>query len=257
MDNDQEFPTAQLFGSVAKEYARTRPGYPPQLFSLLSSLTPHHELAWDVGTGNGQAALQIAEHYKKVVATDTSEQQLHLAQPRPNITYAVTPPSIPEHLLNSIVGPDSSVDLVTVATAVHWFDLDKFYPQVKRVLKKPGGVIAVWGYSKPSVNLAVDAVCERFSERVLPCHHPAIKWLVEKYESLPFPFAEVQSIRMEIEEEKTFEQFLGLVKTSSSKVVREGLLSEEFIRELEAAWGAPRHVTRTLKFPLFGKIGKA
>ncbi|KAH9302949.1 hypothetical protein KI387_014532, partial [Taxus chinensis] len=239
------FPNAKVYGSVSKEYARTRPGYPPHLFSFLSSLTPHHDLAWDVGTGNGQAAIQIAEYYKKVVATDTSEQQLQQAQPRPNITYAVTPPVIPDHLLNSIVGPDSSVDLITVATAVHWFDLPKFYPQVKRLLKKPNGVIAVWTYTKPSVDPAVDAVCERFYHRVLPFFQPPAKLAFEEYESLPFPFTEVQSIRMEIEEERTFDEYLGVFKTSSALAANQGLLSDELSKEFEAAWDAPAHVTRT------------
>ncbi|KAH9302952.1 hypothetical protein KI387_014535, partial [Taxus chinensis] len=198
----------------------------------------------------------IAEYYKKVVATDTSEQQLHLAQPRPNITYAVTPPLITDHLLHSIVGADSSVDLVTVATAVHWFDLPNFYPQVKRVLKKPGGVIAVWAYYKPTVDPTMDAVFERFFVRIYPFYPPSTKWVFEKYESLPFPFAEVESIKMEIEEERTLEEYLGFFRTSYALVGREDLLSEEFCREFEAAWGVPAHVTRTVKFQLFGKIGR-
>ncbi|GLJ23061.1 hypothetical protein SUGI_0435180 [Cryptomeria japonica] len=245
----------EVYGTVAKTYAQFRPRYPPHLFSFLSSLTPQHHLAWDVGTGTGQAAIELSKYYARVVGTDTSEGQIQHAEQHPNISYAVTAPSVTDHQLHSIVGPESSVDLVTVATAVHWFDLDKFYAQVKHVLKKPGGVIAVWAYWKPIVDPAVDAVFERFLSRFYPFSHPAWKLLLEDYESLPFPFAQVEGIKMEIEEQRTFDEYMGYFRTRHALVGREEIL-KEFSAEVEAAWGAPLHVTKAVKFPLCFKIGK-
>ncbi|XP_057836605.2 uncharacterized protein LOC131046838 [Cryptomeria japonica] len=254
--DDMKFPNVkEVFGTVSKEYAEFRPRYPSQLFSFLSSLTPHHHLAWDVGTGNGQAAVELSKYYARVVGTDTSEGQIQHAERRPNISYAVTPPSITDQQLDSIFGPESSVDLVTAATAVHYFDLDKFYGQVKRVLKKPGGVIAVWAYWKPRVDPAVDAVYERFFSRTYPLFHPAAKVVLEEYESLPFPFTAVEGIKLEIEEQRNFDQYLGYLGTGSGLVGREDIL-EEFRADFEAAWGAEVHVTKTVKFPVFLKVGR-
>ncbi|GLJ23064.1 hypothetical protein SUGI_0435210 [Cryptomeria japonica] len=254
--DDSKLPNVKvLYGTIAKDYAQFRPRYPPHLFSFLSSLTPQHHLAWDVGTGTGQAAIELSKYYARVVGTDTSEGQIQHAERRHNISYAVTPSSMTDQQLHSIVGPESSVDLVTAATAVHWFDLDKFYGQVKRVLKKPGGVIAVWAYWKPRVDPAVDAVYERFFSRTYPFSHPAAKVVLEEYETLQFPFAQVEGIKMEIEEQRTFEEYVGYFRTGQALVGREEIL-EEFIAEFEAAWGAPLHVTKTVKFPLCFKIGK-
>ncbi|GLJ23055.1 hypothetical protein SUGI_0435110 [Cryptomeria japonica] len=253
--DDNNFPNAKdVYGTVAKTYAQFRPRYPSQLFSFLSSLTPQHELAWDVGTGTGQAAIELSKHYARVVGTDTSEGQIQHAERRHNITYAVTAPSLSEQELLSIVGPESSVDLVTVATAVHWFDLDKFYAQVKHVLKKPGGVIAVWAYWKPMVDPAVDAVRERFYRRTNPLFHPAVKMVLDDYETLPFPFAPVETIKVEIEEDRTFDEYMGFFTTGSAMVGKEEIL-EEYRAEFEAAWGAELHVTKTVKFPLCLKVG--
>ncbi|KAJ6917099.1 hypothetical protein NC652_019473 [Populus alba x Populus x berolinensis] len=103
---------------------------------MLAALTPDHSLAWDVGTGNGQA---VAEHYKQEIATDISEEQLKRAIPHPRVHYLQTPLTMSDDELVHLLGGENSVDLITVASAVHWFDLEKFYPIVKRVLRKPGG----------------------------------------------------------------------------------------------------------------------
>ncbi|EYU20580.1 hypothetical protein MIMGU_mgv1a0119851mg, partial [Erythranthe guttata] len=48
---------AELFDKQAAIYSDSRPTYPAEWYKMLADLTPHHSLAWDVGTGNGQAAL--------------------------------------------------------------------------------------------------------------------------------------------------------------------------------------------------------
>ncbi|KAM3304755.1 hypothetical protein P3S67_011621 [Capsicum chacoense] len=134
---------AGLFDNQAQLYSDARPTYPREWFSMLAKLTTHRSLAWDVGTGNGQAAIGVVEHYKKVIATDVSKDQLSHAWKHPRIQYIHTPLSMSdEELVSSIVGADNySVDLITVATALHWFDLPRFYSIVNRVLRKPGGIV--------------------------------------------------------------------------------------------------------------------
>ena len=126
-----------------------------------------------------------------MIATDVSKEQLEMAQKHPKVTYAFTPPVMTDEELYSIVGKEGSVDLVTVATAVHWFDLETFYSQVKRVLRKPGGVIAVWSYLNPSVSHVVVALYEDFFELTMPYWIPKIKYMFDGYKTLPFPFKSV------------------------------------------------------------------
>lgn len=139
---------AGLFDKQAEIYLQARPTYPPEWFSLFAERTTHHSLAWDAGTGNGQAAVAVANHYNQVIATDVSQAQLSFAKPHPKIKYLHTPLSMSDDELVTLLGGEGSVDLVIVATAIHYFDLDRFYNIVNRVLRKPGGLIAVWRYSK-------------------------------------------------------------------------------------------------------------
>lgn len=78
-----------LFSQQSDIYAQYRPHYPQQLFDYLASLTSGHELAWDCGTGNGQAAVCLAALYNQVLATDPSEQQLKHATQHPKVLYKI------------------------------------------------------------------------------------------------------------------------------------------------------------------------
>src|SRR5512135_609748 len=117
-------PWAERFSKQSRNYARYRPVYPAQSYDYLASLTPHHDRAWDVGTGNGQAAIGLARHYRSVIAADPSECQIALAMPDDHVTYHV---ATAEHSTLE----DQSIDLIAVAQAVHWFDLDRFSAEVK------------------------------------------------------------------------------------------------------------------------------
>lgn len=255
---------AQLFRKQAGIYAAARPTYPPALFSFLSSLTKKHERAWDVGTGNGQAAVALAGCYDQVIATDVSEQQLKHAEKRPNITYACTSTHLSREELARSVGEESSVDLVTVAQAVHWFDLPSFYSHVKHVLRKPGGVLAVWCYEAPTVNQKVDAVIADLYSTLQPYwEHPAIEMVEEGYESLHFPFEPVVEegtgpFRMDCSKEATVEGLIGFLNSwSSVNLARERgveLFGEEVKEALKEAWEAPEQV-RTLTFTVYLRIG--
>ncbi|KAL0332596.1 UNVERIFIED_CONTAM: putative methyltransferase DDB [Sesamum calycinum] len=130
---------------------------------MLAELTAHHSLAWDVGTGNGQAALGVAEHYKQVIATDVSESQLKFAMQHPRIRYLHTPLSMSDDELVNLIGTEGSVDLITVAQAVHWFDLPRFYSVASRLLRKPTGVVRMlrsWSAVQTAKEQGVDLLSE-------------------------------------------------------------------------------------------------
>src|SRR5215208_5997797 len=131
------------FSGHSKQYAQHRPQYPDEIYAYLASIAPGHSLAWDCGTGSGQAALGLAKYFTKVYATDASAEQIAHAYPHANVEYHAEPA---EHVsLN-----DSSVDLVTVAVAIHWFHFEEFYREVKRVLK-PNGIHAACTYNAVEV----------------------------------------------------------------------------------------------------------
>nr|XP_010911453.1 putative methyltransferase DDB_G0268948 [Elaeis guineensis] len=236
---------AGLYEKQAEIYAQARPKYPRGWFTKLASLTAHHKRAWDAGTGSGQAAVNVAEHYEEVIATDVSEAQIKHATPHPKVQYVHTPLSISEQDLVSMLGGEGSVDLVTVATAVHWFDLPSFYSIVNRVLRKPGGVVAVWSYSYDISPL--EDVMKRFYVSSLPYMDDRARYAFEGYRTLPFPFESVglgtegnpTSVDMDLE--ISFDGFVELLRTGSAvNTAKErgvDLLSEEVVKELRTAWG--------------------
>ncbi|KAK9996996.1 hypothetical protein SO802_021682 [Lithocarpus litseifolius] len=124
-------------------------------------------------------SLNVAENYERVVGTDVSEAQLKLAMPHPRIRYFHTPLSITDGELVDLIGGENSVDLVTVATAVHWFELPKFYSLVTRLLRKPGGVIAVWGYYEIAASPIFYPIMKRFHVSTLPYWNPKIQYIFD------------------------------------------------------------------------------
>nr|MDQ6926647.1 class I SAM-dependent methyltransferase [Candidatus Eremiobacteraeota bacterium] len=169
------------FSTVAAQYAAHRPLYPPALFDYLANLPARRALAWDCATGNGQAARALAPRFTHVVATDASAAQLAHATPAPNIEYRVA------RAEESGLAP-GSVDLITVAQALHWFDLDAFYAEVRRVLV-PGGAVAVWTYGDPVLDDAsLDARFQQFAGDVLGPYWPPERREVDAaYRGIAFP----------------------------------------------------------------------
>ncbi|KAJ9177840.1 hypothetical protein P3X46_013007 [Hevea brasiliensis] len=256
---------AGLYDKQAAIYADARPTFPSQWFSMLAALTPHHSLAWDAGTGNGQAAISVAEHYDQVIATDISEEQLKHGINHPRVRYLHTPSSMSDDELVSLIGGENSVDLVTVSVAVHWFDLERFYSQVKRLLRKPGGVIAVWTYNIIQVNSEFDPLMWGFYEKTLAFQKPNVKYAFDCYRTLPFPFESVgvgcegQPETLEMTKEMSFQGLLGLMRSwsavNTAKEQGMDLLCENVTREFEKAWGG-RELVRTVIFKTYMLAGK-
>lgn len=146
-------PNADSFGAQAATYAAARPTYPPSLFDWIVSAAPRIGTVWDVGTGSGQAALSLAARFPSVHATDADPAQIAQAPAHPNIAYAAAP----AHRSGL---PDASVDAITVATALHWFDFTLFWPEIRRVAR-PGALFAAWSYVWPETD---DDVHERLIE---------------------------------------------------------------------------------------------
>ena len=170
-----------------------------------------------------------------------------------------------EDELVALLGGENSVDLVTVATAVHYFDLPMFYSVVNRVLRKPGGVVAVWSYYLPEVNPEFDALSRRIFFSALPFSNPNLRYAIQEYKTLPFPFDDVglgkegEPAKMEMRKEVSFEGISGLIRSwSPVNAARENgldLLTDETVEDLEVAWGG-RSLVREVIFPCFMIAGR-
>lgn len=257
---------ADLFLKQAKQYSDTRPGYPQQLFDFISSKTPCHDVVWDVGTGSGQAATSLASTYKSVIGTDTSNKQLEYAPKLPNIRYECTSPIISMSELEAKIGTESSIDLVTVAQALHWFDHDTFYNQVKWILKKPNGVIAAWCYTIPEIDDQFDPIFQKFYTESKP-YWDSLRELVDnKYTGIEFPFEPVDGCDhtgpFEFRSEKlmNLDEFCMYIRSwSAYQTAKEKgveLLNDGVIKEFTRVWNGDENGLKSVMYPVYLRIGK-
>lgn len=240
------------FSEVAARYAEFRPTYPAELFAWLASLCEEHESAWDCATGSGQAAAGLAKHFKQVIATDASAEQIAHAGAPANVSLRVAP-------AEASGLADHSIDLVTVAQAAHWFDLPRFFAEVQRVLK-PGGVLALWGYGRLDLPGGMDEIFQRFyGETIGPYWPPERKWIDDGYRSLDFPFSEIAAPDFFIEVKWDLARLLDYLSTwSAVKRYRsdKGVDPLPALKaELQPLWGKPE-TARQLKWPLFLRVGR-
>jgi SAM-dependent methyltransferase len=239
------------FSGHAADYAKFRPSYPPELFDYLAFISPQRMVAWDCATGNGQAATGLAQHFAKVIATDASARQIESAQPHPSISYRVVPAEA------SGIDPDS-VDLILVAQALHWFDLDRFFMEAKRVAKE-NGILGVSNYLHLSITPEIDAIVSQFYHETTGPHWPPERKLVEtNFETIRFPFPELPPRQFEMRQQWNLAQLTGYLRTWSATkkfIAARGfdpvdpLMPE--LRSVWPDWEHARQVTWPLKLRTF------
>jgi SAM-dependent methyltransferase len=240
------------FSRQSVAYRRFRPGYPSALFECIASRAPGRQLAVDCATGNGQAAIELARHFDRVLAVDASASQLASAASGARVHYAAA-------LAECLPVRERSVSVVTVAQAVHWFDFDRFHAECRRVLV-PGGVLAVWGYEKFRVDAAVDAVVDRFYTNVVgPYWPPERRYVDQGYRTLPFPWSEETAPDFWLETDWDLEEVMGYLATWSAVQRFKDALGRDPLPELRPQLAAlwPCVGTRRLRWPIHLRIGRA
>lgn len=238
------------FSRQSRSYAASRPEYPEALFRYLAGVAPAHGRAWDCATGSGQAAGALAAHFREVIATDASTQQLAQAPHRTRIVYRVA--SAEDSGIET-----GSVDLVTVAQAVHWFDRERFYREVMRVLK-PDGVVAVWSYNLLRISPELDRVIGNLYTDIVGGYWPAQRRLVEDgYRSLAFPFRELTPPSFEMLARWSLQRLLDYLASWSAvqryKDAHGADPVAQVAARLRAAWGDA--ADRTVRWPLSLRVG--
>ncbi|MEJ8801811.1 class I SAM-dependent methyltransferase [Pontibacter sp. H249] len=234
------------FSVQAASYAAFRPHYPQELYDFLFTLPVAKETAWDCGTGNGQVAAVLAQKFEKVYATDISEAQLQKARQKPNINYY-------KASAEASGLADQSINLVTVAQAVHWFDFDLFYQEVERVAK-PGAYIAIWGYGLLQISSEIDAVIDHFYNQTTgPYWDPERRYLDEAYATIPLPFQEISCPNFKISATWTRQQLIGYLSSWSSVqhyINKNGTSPlPELEKQLKVLW--PDGNSLEVSFPVF------
>lgn len=252
MHPERRGPMSADFSRWARLYAQARPTYPAALFEYLAGLCRLRETAWDCATGNGQAALGLADHFRRVVASDRSLEQIREAVGNPRIAYRVA-------TAERSALPDASLDLVTVAAAIHWFDLDAFDRELTRVLRR-GGVAAAWSYHAAHLDSEVGAALRSFYlEVVRPYFPPGFELVEDRYETIRLPGAEIPAPRFWMEAEWDTDHVLAFVRSWSgvqAYLRREGRDPTEMLveplRRIETASG-DRH---RLRWPLYLRVSR-
>jgi len=240
------------FSSVAADYATFRPTQPAALLDWIVGLAPARRVAWDCGTGSGQVAVDLGRTFERVIATDASAAQLEHAVPAPRVEYRVAG-------AESSGLADGSVDLVTVAQAVHWFDIDAFNREAQRVLV-PGGAIAVWTYQTPTIETpGVSEAFLRFARETVGAYWPPERRLIDEgYRTIPFPFAEVAVPPFELRVEWTVAQLAGYLRTWSATagyVKAHGVDPVAAFEREASAWLAGPGVRCTVRWPYAVRAG--
>jgi ubiquinone/menaquinone biosynthesis C-methylase UbiE len=238
------------FSSGAKQYAQFRPIYPDALFNYILKHVASRTNALDVGTGNGQVAAVLADHFQHVYATDISAEQLQQAPAKSNSVYSVQP-------AEKLNFSDSMFDLIVSAQAVHWFEFADFFGEVKRLLK-PDGIIALWGYGLIETNGELNNIINKYYKTLHTYWDAERRHIEDGYASIPFPFTSIPAPAFSIHVQWTKQQLQGYLSTWSAAknfIAQHGYDPlEEVSIKLEAVWG--NDDTRSFSFPLFTKMGR-
>ncbi len=238
------------FSTQSKNYATFRPVYPDELYQFVFQNTQNFGTAWDVGTGNGQVATRLAERFGHVHATDISAQQLEKSAAAPNIRYALEP-------AENCSLPDHSADLVTVGQAIHWFNFEKFFPEIQRVLR-PGGTFTAFAYDLLRVDEKTDALLDEFYEKTIGSFWDAERGHIDnRYKNIPFPFEKMvhfPDFQMNFEWSRAhFEGYLGSWSAVAHfKKEKNFDPVAVFMEEVSKVW--EKNELKKIRFPVFGRL---
>ena len=254
MTSNSKKVTGDMFGGHAALYEAARPTYPQALYEYITRLCATTERVWDCATGTGQAARPLAKYFDTVFATDVSEQQISEAKGSENILYST-------QSSESTNFSDNTFDLVTVAQALHWFDYEKFWNEVDRVLK-PQGVFVAWGYDWTKINFDIDFLLQDNLYSLLDVYwNPKAKILWGGYETeeVKFPYERIDtpafSIELNWNLDQLFQYFLSWSSVQAYIKENGTELIENAKAHVTTVWGDPNE-TKLIQWPIHMLVGR-
>ena len=239
------------FSNHAAVYAKARPDYPAKLFEYLARLCDCRDIAWDCACGSGQASLGLASHFKAVLASDASLEQLIRAPEQPAVQY------VQGQAEDRFLAADT-VDLICIGQAVHWFDANRFFTIAHTVLKQRA-VIAAWCYGLTKISGAIDEIVDYLYEPVLGAYWPAERRMVENaYQDLNFPFKEIAAPGFVLEKYWSLTELLNYLESWSAlqryiKANEKNPLAD-LKEDFSQAWGTAGR--RRVTWPLVLRVGR-
>lgn len=240
------------FSRQSQQYFSYRPDYPTELFAYLATLVSAENTVWDCGTGNGQAALSLAQYFKTIIATDIHFQPLQIAPKHNHIHYVCG-------LAEKACIKDNCIGLITIAQALHWFNLPDFYAEVRRVAQN-NAIIAAWCYSLGSISPHVDRYIRQLYDEILIADWPVERrYIDDHYTKIAFPFLPLTAPAMTIKKKYNFARFIGYLNTWSAVKQYQQRVGKNPIdlvkNQLLATWGSP-DLQYTMQWPIHILIGK-
>lgn len=238
-----------LFSQNSQLYKQARPDYPHSVIHEILKHTPEHSFAWDCGAGSGQFTQLLVPYFEQIVATDLSESQLQSAPYFENVSYQI-------QIAEQTIFTNQSFDLITVAQAIHWFDFEKFYAEVRRTLKV-NGLLAIVGYGlleiqDQQVNTMIQAL---YYEKLAGCWDAERRYIDEAYQTIPFDFDEITVPKFSMTYQWTAAQLLKYLSTWSAiknyqdQYAEHALLDlAEYLQDLEQKF--------EITFPVFLRLGR-
>lgn len=238
-----------LFSQNSQLYKQARPDYPHSVIHEILKHTPEHSFAWDCGAGSGQFTQLLVPYFEQIVATDLSESQLQSAPYFENVSYQI-------QIAEQTIFANQSFDLISVAQAIHWFDFEKFYAEVRRTLKV-NGLLAVVGYGlleiqDQQVNTMIQAL---YYEKLAGCWDAERRYIDEAYQTIPFDFDEITVPKFSMTYQWTAAQLLKYLSTWSAiknyqdQYAEHALLDlAEYLQDLEQKF--------EITFPVFLRLGR-
>jgi SAM-dependent methyltransferase len=239
-----------LFSEHSECYQKARPTYSEEIIGQILLSVPERDMAWDVGAGSGQFTQLLAPYFTHVLATDISENQLQHAPKLANVRYSVKKAQQSDLMAHV-------VDLVTVAQAVHWFNFESFYKEVRRVLKLDG-ILALIGYG------LIQIQDQNLHVKVQHLYHETLKndWDVERryideaYQSIPFPFQEIATPQLELNYVWTAQQLFEYLTTWSAVQHYERRTGHSALTEIADDLRAHSHRSISVTFPVLLRLGQ-
>ncbi len=233
------------FSRQADNYSAARPTYPETLFAALAARAPARQLAWDAACGSGQASIGLAAHFDRVIATDASANQIEGARAHARIEYSRGAAEESEL-------PTASVDLVCIAQALHWLDVQRFYDEALRVLK-PGGILTAVSYPLLKISPQIDALIQKFYVDTVGQWWPPERRHVENgYADLAFPEPRLTLPDFGMRIEYRLQDLLIYLRSWSAVERAHASLGRDPVDDLQgpltAAWGDT--ALRCIRWPL-------
>ena len=239
------------FSSQSDKYVKYRPTYPLDFFEYLNSIVANKQNAWDCGTGNGQVAYELAKTFDNVFATDISRTQIDNALREANITYSLQPAERTNF-------DDEQFDLIIIAQAIHWFDFERFYAEVRRTARE-NALICVVGYGRIKISEEIDRAIANFYENVIGTYwDKERRYIDEDYKTIPFPFKEIRTPGFVNILNWTLEHLIGYLNTWSAvkHFINKNRHNpiDDLQSELEQHW--EKGQTKKVHFPLLLRVGQ-